>query len=161
MALISTAKLLTPFQLTAAGLSIVMGSLGIWNFVKSSDDDPVSMKGKWTITLEPTESNVEGYVGEIYVYELNVFSKNGLYEGQGEQTLYNGKMAPSHWKINLQNIDASGDVTTVLFTVQSSNRPFDINMVLQAATDSPNTYSGTYSTPMAKTRGKAHVSIER
>ena len=71
----------------------------VWWNGTSAEDELADLSGVWTLTNSVVESNMDRYVGDVYVFEINVTQHGGKLTGEGEQTLYNGKTARSRFPI--------------------------------------------------------------
>lgn len=95
----------------------------------------------------------------MYQFEVNVFKEDGKIRGRGEQTMYNGNTATKHFQLEFQTVTVTDNTVAVLYTMQG-NRPYDVRLKLKPETTDGQTLIGSYSTPMAKTKGKAKVVIQ-
>jgi hypothetical protein len=159
MSPLNIGKFLTPFQVIAAAITIALGGLGIWSQLGLSASETEQLTGKWILTLEPKESSKPEYIGEVYVFEMNVFEENGKLTGRGEQTLYNGKMAAKHYPIAVNKIDVKDENLFVLCHIEGY-RPYDITLNLLQSSGNPGEWKGSYETPMATTRGEAMLAVK-
>jgi hypothetical protein len=159
MSPLNIGKFLTPFQVIAAAITIALGGLGIWSQLGLSASETEQLTGKWILTLEPKESSKPEYIGEVYVFEMNVFEENGKLTGRGEQTLYNGKMPASHYPITLDKIDIKNEQLVGICRINGA-RDYDITLNLSPSADSKSKWTGKYETPMAVTRGSVMLVIQ-
>lgn len=144
--------------IAATVVSLTGGTLALWNQVKP-EDEAIDLSGRWTITNTVTESNGGRYDKEVYVYSVGVTQDaDGRLSGKGEQTLYNGKAAPSHFPIAITDGRNGEKGVKANFTIHG-NREFTGSFRLAIDENDPKHLSGEFEYTAGGTRGITEVRI--
>jgi len=145
--------------LAGAVVSLAGGSIAIWNQLKPEEKVP-ELGGTWIVTNTVGRSNSGKFNGEVYVYDIGV-QQSSAHElsGKGEQTAYNGKVAPSHFLLDVTGGKVTGDHTVMHYTVHG-NRDFIGHLDLTPDPKDPKHWTGTFSHTADNTTGSTDVRIE-
>lgn len=144
--------------IAATLVSLAGGSVALWNQFKPLDEVP-DLSGIWTITNTVESSNLERYVGEVYAFEVYVTQDGAKLTGEGEQTHYNGNVAPSHFPIKITEGSVREDKVIVRYTMKGTRETTGI-ITLKFDAEGTDRLTGTFASAAADTKGKTVVRIE-
>ncbi|HOY27637.1 MAG TPA: hypothetical protein PLR96_01605 [Flavobacteriales bacterium] len=155
----SSSSIASKVGIAATVVSLVGGTVALWDQFKPGDEHP-DLSGRWTISNTVTGSNGGKFDGEVYVYSVGVMQdKNQGLKGNGEQTLYNGKVAASRFPIQITDGNLTEEGIKAHFTIQG-NREFTGTLWLTMVQDDPKHWTGTFEYTAGGTLGSTEVRIK-
>lgn len=144
--------------IAATVVSLTGGTLALWNQLKP-EAEATDLGGRWIITNTVTESNGGKFDKEVYIYSVGVTEEaDGRLSGKGEQTLYNGKTAPSRFPIAITDGRNGEEGVKANFTIQG-NREFTGSFRLTIDEKDPKHLTGEFEYTAGGTRGITDVLI--
>lgn len=144
--------------LVATLTTIILGILGISSYVRSFKRYP-DLRGTWTISFKVKESTYNPYINDQYVYNIFVTQSENKITGRGEQTLYNGKYAQKHFKMEWDNAEINDDIV-ISYLLHGSRKTNGIMHLVIDPKD--NTHlTGKFSGTAANTKGIVDVRISK
>lgn len=146
------------FAVAGTIISVLAGSLGLYNQLKPSKSYP-DLRGTWRIIKTVEKTSKSDYLGDVYEYEVYVKQKDNLISGSGEQTRYNQKSAKSHFQLQWVDEEITDDFVLINYVLKA-NRDASGQMKLNFDPDNPKHLIGTYNSAIADSKGRVEVFIE-
>lgn len=145
------------YKTFATILGIVATSVTLFFTLKNNLTFSPELEGRWTITFLVEGSSYKTYIGDRYVYEVYVTQDKEYFSGRGEQILYNGKVAKSHFKIEWDKMKL--DKKLIINYRLYGTRPTTGLMELEFVKGNKKRLSGVFHGTAAKTSGQVEVII--
>ena len=140
-------------------ITITTGILGIWAYVKP-ETELADFSGKWKIVCNVEKSSNKGLIDESMVYEVYVTQKGEEITGKGEQVLYNDKIAPGHFKFEIDDVQLDNRNMKIRYTLDGNGRLTEGLIEVNYEQANPRHLVGVYSGTAANVEGKAEIFIE-
>ncbi len=150
--------LLKRLALLGTIISVLGGGVALFKQFKPESSSP-NLRGTWKIKVNCEYDNLNRYTGDEYIYEVYVDQKDNFISGKGEQTLYNGKVAASHFKLEWTDTEILGDSLFIRYDLKANRDVFG-QFKLKIDPENPKRLFGTYNSAAADSYGSVEVYIK-
>ncbi|MBL7951762.1 MAG: hypothetical protein JNM62_08575 [Flavobacteriales bacterium] len=97
---------------------------------------------------------------DTHEFRIKVVQTEGVLEGRGEQTLYNGKTARNHYPLWFTKGEVTDDQVLIDYRMKGS-REFGGTFTLRIDPNDPTRLQGSFTSEAARTEGTTEVRILR
>jgi hypothetical protein len=137
--------------------SIIVGITTLITFVQNHKNYP-KFDGKWIVKFHVINSSYKAYINDEYVYEVYVNQTDNIISGNGEQKLYNSKIAKKHFKIEWSDIKIDKQFK-ITYKLHGTRKTSGL-MELQIDKNNKKHLVGKFHGAAANTNGNVEIVIE-
>lgn len=127
------------------------------DFKEKIIEQPKKLSGIWSIKFTVNAAKYRPYIGETYEYEVYVTQDEFNIKGNGEQTLYNGKAALSHFQFEIPEVSTKKELRIPY--ILKAHRITQGIMTLQKDKKNPMHLEGQFNSAIADMSGDVEIQI--
>ncbi|HEY1046540.1 MAG TPA: hypothetical protein VGF79_08880 [Bacteroidia bacterium] len=128
------------------------------DFKEKIIEQPKKLSGIWTIKFTVKTAKYRPYIGETYEYEVYVTQDEFNIKGNGEQTLYNGEAATSHFQFEIPDVSTRKELKIPY--VLKAHRTTQGIMTLQIDKKNSTHLTGQFNSAIADMSGDVEIQIK-